>query len=59
MGTRPDPERSEKRGADTGPGLRAKWHRRAEIGHRRDPGITGIGRIRDRCRHWIVFVAET
>ena len=37
----------------------AKWRRRAKIGQRRDPGLAGMGRIRDRCVHWIVFVAET
>ena len=59
MGAKPEPEKTEKRGADTGPGLIAKWQRRAKSGQRRDPGITGMGRIRDWCWHWIVFVAET
>ena len=42
MGAKPEPEKTEKRGADTGPGLIAKWQRRAKSGQRRDPGITGI-----------------
>ena len=49
MGAKPEPEKTEKRGADTGPGLIVKWRRRAKIGQRRDPGMAGIGRIRDRC----------
>ena len=49
MGAKPKPENTEKRGADTGLRLIAKWRRRAKIGQRRDPRITGMGRIRDRC----------
>ena len=49
MGAKPEPEKTEKRRADTGPGLIAKWRRRAKSGQRRDPGIAGMGRIRDRC----------
>ena len=49
MGAKPEPEKTEKRGADTGPGLIAKWQRRAKSGQRRDPEITGMGRIRDWC----------
>ena len=59
MGAKPEPEKTEKRGAHTGPGLIAKWRRRARIGQRWDPGIAGMRTIRDRCWHWIVFVAET
>ena len=40
MGSKPDPEKTEKRGADTGPGLIAKCRRRAKIGQRRDPEIS-------------------
>lgn len=48
MGAKPETEKTEKR-EDTGPGLIAKWRRRAKIGQRRDPWIMGMGRIRDRC----------
>ena len=59
MGSKPDPEKTKKRGADTGPGLIAKWHRKAKIGQRQDPGIAGMGKMSKRCWHWIVFMAET
>ena len=49
MGVKPEPEKTEKRGADTGPRLIAKWQRRAKSGQRLDTGITGMGRIRDWC----------
>ena len=49
MGAKPEPEKPEKRGADTGPGLIAKWRRTAKIRQRRHPGIAGMGRIRDHC----------
>ena len=34
---------TEKRGAETGPGFRDKWRRRAKMGQRRDPGTLGMG----------------
>ena len=59
MGCRPDPDITEKRGAETGPGFRDKWRRRAKMGQRRDPGTLGMGKSRERCWHWMVLVAET
>ena len=49
MGAKPETEKTEKRGEDTGPGLIAKWRLRAKIGQRLDPGIARMGRIRDCC----------
>ena len=38
MGSKSDPDRTVKRGAELGPGLRDKWRHSTEIGQRRDPG---------------------
>lgn len=49
MGSKPDPDKTVKRGTELGPGFRDKWRHSAEIRQRQDPGIEGMGKTRAHC----------
>ena len=59
MGCRPDRVKTVKRGTELRPGFKDKWWCKAEVGQRRDSGSEGMGKTKEHCWHWIVFVAET